>query len=203
MKKCSIVAIVAGTLLLAGNVTAQWSVAHLSQARHDAFPLVVGQKVLFIGGEAGGGMASDVVDIYDGGTGAWSVHLLPSGTRNLEGNPSVVLDDKAVVVAGGTISLYNATTGEWTPVSWPEPRAMTGGGGIGHVAVIAGGYGASYTPLGAVDIYNAATDEWSVAQLSEPRALVSVAGLGSRIFIAGGIGWIFMIRKPVYGTRPR
>jgi len=186
MRFQSIILLILAGALMPAVLCAQWSTVTLSQARHHAFPLVVGHKVLFIGGEASGG-GSNVVDIYDDSTGTWSVHLLDNGTLNLSGrNPSVSIGSKAIVATSGPLNLYDARTDEWTPVPGVSARAYMSGGVVGQYAVFAGGS----SPEGvsdAVDIYNAATGVWSKATLSEPRILTAVAGIGNLVFIAGGI----------------
>lgn len=186
MKKYAFFVVILLNVLIPAQSGAQWTTAALSQARHHAFPLVVGHKVLFIGGQAAGGVASNVVDIYDDSTGMWSVHLLNEGAENLAGrNASIAIGSKAIVAAG-SISLYDAEKDLWTPIPGFNPRSYMSGGAVGQYAVLAGGSG----PEGvsdAVDIYNTASDTWSAATLSEPRILATVASIGNRLFIAGGI----------------
>jgi hypothetical protein len=82
-------------------VTGKWSIAHLSQSRTGFSATSVGTKALFAGGYFFDANAqrheSDVVDVYDASTGAWSTTTL-SAAR--DGAAAVTLGDRAMFGGG-------------------------------------------------------------------------------------------------------
>ena len=172
------------------SVSAQWSVAHLSEKREQAFPLVVGRKVLFIGGEGNNGY-SKTVDIYDDSTGMWAVAQLTKPSGLFITPPAVATGHTALILSleeqeSKVVHIYDADNDSWTVNNLSTERSGIAVGSVGDLAFFAGGYNGQ-THSTRVDIYNSTTKVWSTAEMSEARSYASVGTLGKKIFIAGGV----------------
>ncbi|MBK8923190.1 MAG: T9SS type A sorting domain-containing protein [Saprospirales bacterium] len=180
------------------TLTQSWSTASLSVPRAYAQGVSVGNKVLFAGGYKVLGFNPtaltfySTVDVYDTGSGTWSVLNLSKA----RGSMGVAVADDLVFFAGGQTSvsavtdqvdIYNNTTGTWSTAKLSEPRGFCAAARAGKYVLIAGGVKNDNTPSDRVDIYNLETGAWSTASLSEPRCFSTMgASACGKAFFAGG-----------------
>ncbi|MAG35304.1 MAG: hypothetical protein CL878_03520, partial [Dehalococcoidia bacterium] len=185
------------------SATGTWSTATLSKGRYVLAATSVGAKAIFAGGydddsSNDGAIQSNVVDIYDAVTGAWSTAAL-SQPRDELAATSV---GRYALFAGGVVSgegpwvhdvvdIYDNKTGQWTTHSLSLRRRSLTATTVGSKALFAGGYDGA-TIYDRVDIYDAAlgspTDAaaWSTATLSAPRRYLAATTIGHLALIAGG-----------------
>lgn len=164
---------------------AQWSVAHLSQGRSKAFPVVTGHKALFIGGEIQGSGYSNVVDMYDDSTREWSVLSLTFPTRDYFNAPAVANGSKIFVIRTGEtpsdeVNIIDTETGIVSTAVLSQARRNLALGSVDNLVFFAG-------DGTRVDIYNVETGVWSTAELSAPRSFSVCGTIRHKLFIAGGI----------------
>jgi N-acetylneuraminic acid mutarotase len=104
------------------TATGQWSQKNLSQFRDHYAMVTVGNKVLFAGGTLNTpdpisrqNVATDVVDVFDAATDAWSVTHLPRPTSAprgvVVGNQAMFVDDRRLA------AVYDGTSGRWSTVT--------------------------------------------------------------------------------------
>jgi hypothetical protein len=194
------------------SATGEWSTGSLSTPRQSIAAVVVGSQVLFAGGvmhcssaACGNRPLSNVVDIYDSSTGAWSTGQLSSpailaedpfepaafttaGTQALFWGASRSPDQNPTS-APGWLDTYDATTGDWARQANPfhtdpfhtlDPRPR---------AVVLGQRAAFIGTDEKVDMYDAGTGQWShsaAPSASQSRGNFELATVGTRLLIAGG-----------------
>lgn len=179
-------------LFVCASAQAQWSTAKLSQGRSLAYPVVVGRKAFFIGGEIqnSGGNYSKTVDIYNDSTGTWTSLNLTFATTDYLNAPAIACNGHIFVIQTGeartsVINIINAETETVTTATLSLARTNLALGTVGDWVVFAGG---NTTDLSdRVDIYNTRTKTWSKAALSVARSFGACAAIGDKLFIAGGI----------------
>jgi len=192
--------------LAAAPAQAQWSQEMLSTMRKGPVAVTVNGKSFFAGGFANiGGTEtySDVVDIYDHASGAWTWIPLPSGARDLIGVTAV---GNFVLFAGGRSSLgvsrfvdvLDTQTMNWTTANLTLARAAIMATTVGDYAIFAGG--GFLDPMGiimpsdVVDIYDASMGllpdnpaAWSIAPpLCLARGGGAATTAGTQAIFAGG-----------------
>lgn len=178
-------------LLLYLPVQAQWSTQKLSEGRSKAYPVVVGHKAFFIGGEIqnSGGLNSNVVDVYNDSTGQWSALNLSFTTRDYLNAPAMACNGKIFVIQTGesrtaVINIIDAATETVWQDTLSQSRNDLAMGAVGEWAVFAGGN--SGEPSSRVDFYNTRTQQWTTAELSVARSFSVCGTLDNKLFIAGG-----------------
>jgi N-acetylneuraminic acid mutarotase len=131
--------------------TKTWGTAKLSTPRAFMAAAVVGNKILFAGGQNLNG-PSNRVDIYDVTTGIWSIDSLSVG-RAFDDNDqcAAVVCGKAYFVGGmfrnattflrnySNIDVYDPLTGAWEANSLPYPLFGHSVAGVNDKLVVAGG----------------------------------------------------------------
>ena len=179
-------------LFLAANLSAQWSTAALSQGRSKAFPLVVGHKAFFIGGEiqSSGGNNSKVVDIYNDSTGLWSSLSLSFATRDYLNAPAIAHQGQVFITQTGeaysaALHIIDAARETVRQDTLSLARTNLALGAVGDWVVFAGGN--TNEPSSRVDLYHTRTQTWSRTELSVPRSFSVCGTLGNKLFIAGGV----------------
>jgi hypothetical protein len=162
----------------------QWSVMRLAY-REDFAVAQVGTQVLIAGGR---NPTSDLVDIYDASTGAWSTAQL-SQARSAMATATI---GTWVLFAGGytpagpsdVVDLYDSASGQWSATRLSSARAPLGVAVLGTQALFAGGRDKGHDS-DVVDVYDSVTGSWSAGRLSEAHARVLVAAVGTQALIAG------------------
>lgn len=166
---------------------AQWSTAQLSQGRSKAYPVVVGHKAYFIGGEIQGVGYSNTVDSYDDSTKTWSKLALTFSTRDYLNQPAIAHGKKIFVIPTGeasfkTINIIDTEQNTVKEASLSQTVSNITLGAVGDLVFFIGG-----SQTNQIDIYNIRTEQWTTSAFPEPR-LYSVCGtLGQKLFIAGGL----------------
>ncbi len=158
-------------------------------------------KIYFAGGfrfanNAAGGIAYDVVDIYDVATGTFSQKHLSIA----RGDMGVAVVGGKILFAGGVlpfnntlqttslVDIYDPATDQWSTAHLSQARGVPLAGVLGDKAFFCGGYTNFFTGASSsrVDIYDAATNTWSTAELSLARQTGAVVTVGSYLLVAGG-----------------
>lgn len=172
--------------------THNWEIASLSRAREGIAVASFGNKIFF----GGGGffdIAWDNVDIYDASTNTWVVDHL-SEPRIFAAAAAV---GNKVYIAGGytnnsayisnsepvskTVDIYDLSTGKWSTMQMPRPRAEFSAVALNNKIYFAGGS----NNVSGVDIFDVATNSWSSANLSAVSGVISGVAKGDNIYWAG------------------
>jgi len=168
---------------------AQWSTASLSQARDFVCSTSSGNKVFFAGGDLGASR-SNVVDIYDNGTGLWTTSTLSIARRSLT---AAVLGQKVYFSGGYTgststnrVDIYDIPTGAWTQASLSIGRNSLASAVVGTKLIIAGGTDPSNAKSAVIDIYDSSTGLWTTATLSVGRDDLAGVSVGTKVLFGGG-----------------
>lgn len=170
--------------------------ASLSESRSYLASAYTGNKAMFAGGLniVGNNLVTDTVDLYDEGTGEWTVTHLSEPRYALSGAAAA----GKIIFAGGfdnthdtgvytnRVDIYDTATGSWTTAQLSVPRMGAASASLGNWVFFGGGAGSTAGAGTAVDIYNAATGVWSTGQLSAPRFGLAAAAAGSKVIFAGG-----------------
>jgi K319-like protein/Kelch motif protein len=181
------------------DITAKtWTIAQLSVPRYGITAVVVGNKILFAGGESGElGDAlyqfHSEVDIYDAASNSWSVSSMSQPQHSVA---AATLGDKVFFAGGNTatstytnkVEIYDASANTWSIKTLSESKD-----GISVVATdgkvyFAGGHTSSNSFSNRIDIYDNASDTWATATLNQPRAGWGGISINNKIFWAGGYG---------------
>lgn len=174
-------------LVFVFELEAQWTEASLSIKRGDVFPLTVGNKVYFFGGDPIG----NVVDVYDDITRKWKKINLPFNTRGFLSKPGIVVKKTIFIMPNGEdrsdeVYMLDTDSDVITQLKLSESRSAIGIGSIGDFVVFAGGFNS--TGLSSViDLYNRVEKKWIIHNLSTARAFISIGSSGNQIFFAGGV----------------
>jgi K319-like protein/Kelch motif protein len=180
-------------------ITKTWTIAQLSVPRYGITAVVVGNKILFAGGESGElgdalyGFHSEV-DIYDAATDSWSVSSMSEPQHSMA---AAALGDKVFFAGANTgssatytnkVEIYDASANTWSIKTLSEFKE-----GISVVATdgkvyFAGGHTNNNSFSNRIDIYDDASDTWTTATLSQPRAGWGGISIDNKIFWAGGYG---------------
>ncbi|QDU66173.1 Kelch repeat-containing protein [Engelhardtia mirabilis] len=193
-------------LLLAPQAPAQWTSSGLSVDRAAVASAALGDLIFFGGGLldwSGGGhiVGSDVVDIYDAATGAWSVAQLSSA----RGEVAATTVGQLVFFAGGgnvvlssdVVDIYDASVGPpsspaaWSTVQLSKARSGISAVTVGDRALFAGGRAEDgVTTL--VDVYDSSVGPpsdaaaWSTTDLSSARQGIAAVSVDGVALFAGG-----------------
>jgi hypothetical protein len=168
-----------------------WSTARLSQARGYATGVVSGSRAIFRDGAIptadGQETQSHVADVYDADTGTW--------TATTDDDPAVLhalwgQDGHTAAVSDGKVELYDATTGQWSPVA-TVPVGDYGSyyaigptvfAAVGDKVVV--GTTNTYDNAKQVDVYDVTTGQWSSHQLADFHAEVDT--IAGKVVFSGG-----------------
>jgi len=169
-----------------------WSTATLSQARGDATVAVVGNLAMFAGGVSGSTsgtpsfpIRSDVVDIYNASSGAWSTAALSEARTQIAattvGQKVLFAGGRVGLGASDSVDIFDASSQQWSVAKLSQERPRIAATTVGSKAIFAGG-----EENDTVDIYDEKTSVWSTAKLSQARVVDAAVTLGSRAIFAGG-----------------
>jgi hypothetical protein len=129
---------------------------------------------------------SDVVEIYDGGTGQWSAGQLSQARF---GMGSLTIGNK-LFFAGGfgdggasdVVDIYDAQTGQWTISALPEAAGNLSTAAVGDKAIFL--HRANYGDRAVAYFYDTVSGQWSTVPV--PDGCSTVVTVGSRVFFPGG-----------------
>ncbi|HEY8400862.1 MAG TPA: hypothetical protein VIK89_06350, partial [Cytophagaceae bacterium] len=166
-----------------------------SPARTRAATAVVGNKVLFAGGNMGG--ATNWVDMYDTITGTWTssqlsldrsslVGAAANGKAFFGGGFSTSINNEAAIV-----DIYNSTTDKWTSIYFSPAfgRANLTATSLRNKVFFAGG-GIGGFWFNTVMIYDAEANKWLPnATLSQPKDGLTSLTYKNKIYFIGGTAW--------------
>jgi len=200
-----------GGAIAPGNWTLR---ANLSEERMDLAAVSLGGQVYAIGGnlydEGSGGLATDVVEVYD---------PIDNVTRKKAPLPAPRTGPAAATV-GGTIHViggyvnrtlgfvgwhdeYDAATDAWTARSpMPISRAFAAATVIDDKVYVVGGIDNLSGPaLGELEVYDPATDEWtSKAPMPTPRSRFAAVSWRGKLYAIGGFYPTAEVYDPVTDT---
>ncbi len=171
--------------------TGEWSEQPLANPRIQMQGLVIGGKLMFAGGfgwwNNGDPTVSDVVDVYDTLTGAWSIEHLSNPRRNVA---AAAVAGKAYFAGGRTsgnvfsdrLDIYDPATGEWTTDTIP-------GAGNCHAGV-AGDKLLLWSEANCYTL-NTLTGEWETVNFTFTRGFArSVVATPEEVWFIGGLGYL-------------
>ncbi len=175
--------------------TGLWTTAVLSVPRASLAAAAAGTKVLFAGGydldpDTFEQVYSNVVDIYDTGTGTWTTATLSQARAYLV---AAAVGTK-IFFAGGSFSpgalsnvvdIYDTSTGTWSTATLSQARSGMAAASAGSKVIFAGGFGLSGNSK-VVDIYDNSTGTWTTSTLSVARNSLAGTSVGSKALFAGG-----------------
>ncbi len=168
---------------------------HLTIPRGAGIAGVLGDSILFAGGyifQNGQLQSSDVVEIYDTGTGEWKTM---SHLSEPKGDLGAATINGKVYFCGGAL---NILTGEstnkvdiydgniWTEDTISVPRSALSVVAVDKYLLAAGGSSDVGYKYDIVDILNTGTGQWSTAALSAPRCYMAAAVACNKAYFAGG-----------------
>jgi len=167
------------------QLTAQWSLDTLSEARGELASFVDDDKVFFVGGSddfAG----STVVDFYDFTTDTWGTEEASVNGTNWKTDDAgdYIIFHSGSNILSGSLMIYDKINNEWSASEEIDSRFNTGIGALDNKLFYAGGRGDPNTK--DVNILDLETDTWTLDSLSVARKDPSVAVADSRIFFLGG-----------------
>jgi len=210
-KPATLVGTARGGAIAPGNWTLR---ANLSEERMDLAAVSLGGQVYAIGGnlydEGSGGLATDVVEVYD---------PIDNVTRKKAPLPAPRTGPAAATV-GGTIHViggyvnrtlgfvgwhdeYDAATDAWTARSpMPISRAFAAATVIDDKVYVVGGIDNLSGPaLGELEVYDPATDEWtSKAPMPTPRSRFAAVSWRGKLYAIGGFYPTAEVYDPVTDT---
>lgn len=169
--------------------TGLWTKTTISQKRENIGVAVVGNKIIFAGGDGWTGIYSNV-DVYDVSDNSWTVTNMPTARYGLK---SVVVGDKAYFAGGlydpavNEISIYNTVSNTWSTIYMPVTLTGFSMSVLNDKIYFAGGYiAATSTYSNLVQIYEPATGSWSTASLSVGRNNLAAVTALNKGYFAGG-----------------
>jgi len=170
----------------------QWTeLAHLTHARAAAAAAVVGDKLVVVGGQAGGALVAPT-EVFDGNS--WhDAATMPTLREHL----AAASDGRFVYVVGGRDLSPSKNTGaleRYDPEAdtWQKlPDMPTARGGLGATVVagrlVAIGGEQEAAAFDAVEAYDIASQTWApLPSLHSPTHGLAVVGVGKSVYIVGG-----------------
>jgi hypothetical protein len=178
-------AVMMGTILDITSAQGTWSTANLSAPR-SVTGTSVGDVVILAGG-----VGSDVVDVYNHVTGAWSTAKLSvarsDSAATSVGNVAIFAGGQTTRDVSDAVDVFNYVTGAWSTAKLSVARGNgLAATSVGNVAIFAGGQSPNQVAVEAVDVYNHVTGAWSTAKLSVARAGLAATSVGNVAIFAGG-----------------
>jgi len=174
----------------ASVASAQFIPEHLSVERSEPVGIGLGNRMYFAGGGLGTGADySDVVDVYDVGTGEWYVEHLSQGRYRLAAGrvgSKVFFGGGVGPTATDAVDVLDTSTGTWTLHHLSQARGALAAASLPTKVLFAGG--ANGPASDVVDVYDEVTGSWTVAHLSQARWSLAGVAAGGKAFFAGGVG---------------
>lgn len=168
--------------------TNTWTKTTLSSKRQDIGVAVVGNKIIFAGGQGNTGVTNKV-DVYDVSTNTWVTSLMPTARYAMR---SAVIGTNAYFAGNGvtvdnSVAVYNSLTNTWSSIYMPTTLQYFSMSVINNKLYFAGGtVPGTSTYSNLVQVYDPATNTWSNLNLSIARTGVAAATVGLKGFFAGG-----------------
>jgi hypothetical protein len=159
------------------------------------FGLALGSDCFLMRATAGVGNPSNVVDLYDSGTGRWSTAQLSQGRSNLAatsvgtvamfagGDDGKLLRIVFVLLCEGVLIAVARCVIIWEHGFWS--LWLPCGSDCFLMRATSGGQPLS-VDSNVVDLYDSGTGRWSTARLSQARAFLSATSVGTVAMFAGG-----------------
>jgi N-acetylneuraminic acid mutarotase len=201
--KCSCHAVFFISLLLAltnaaviAQSTGAWFTRKpLPTARQEIPHAVLNGKIYIPGGFAGGGLAANIVEVFDPAANAWSaIAPLPITMHHLA---FAATNNRLYVLGGYTGNSFLATARvfefDFTSDNWTEKVSMPGARGAAIAAAhngkiyVIGGVNSSGAVVGTNQVYDPAANNWTdLAPMPTPREHLAAAVIDSLIYVVGG-----------------
>lgn len=163
-----------------------------------------GSRIVSIGGLTNGLVPTNVVEVYDAASDAWSTappypqpaHHLAAVAANAQGEADAA--DAAIWAFGAWLGLGQGASdmvfrlaprgATWEPAgTMPRARGAHGAAVLAGEVFLVGGTGASGELLGPVDVLNLTTGQWrEAAPLPKPRDHLAVLALDGKLYALGG-----------------
>lgn len=159
-----------------------------------AVAVVIGQKIVVMGGTAANGTPSSAVEALDTTTGAWAT-LAPMPDARV--GFAAAAQDSIIYIFGGrgnepilSTLAFDANANSWqTRALMPSPRALAQAATLGNKIFVVGGY-ANGQELAVCEVFTPAQNAWSTCKsMSIPRASFGLAQVGGSLYaVGGGVG---------------
>ncbi|MCI0691187.1 T9SS type A sorting domain-containing protein [candidate division KSB1 bacterium] len=167
----------------------------LPTARQEIPHAVLNGKIYIPGGFASGGLATNIVEVFDPAANAWStIAPLPIRMHHLA---FAAANDRLYVLGGYTSNSFLATARvfefDFTINNWTEKASMSGERGAaiaaehdGKIYVI-GGVNSSGAVVGTNQVYDPVANNWKdLVSMPTPREHLAAAVIDSLIYVIGG-----------------
>ncbi|MGH7595096.1 MAG: Kelch repeat-containing protein [bacterium] len=167
----------------------------LPTARQEIPHVVLNGKIYVPGGFAGGGVATNIVEVFDPAANAWSTIMpLPIRMHHLA---FAAANNRLYVLGGYTGNSFLATARvfefDFTINNWAEKASMPGARGAAIAAAhdekiyVIGGVNSSGAVVGTNQVYDPAANNWQdLASMPTPREHLAAAVIDSLIYVIGG-----------------
>jgi len=178
----------------------EWTVESLSLGRTISGGAVAsGNKVFFAGGHIHTGPGpmtyTNIIDIYDTETNAWSIDSL-SVPRCFIGG--VAAGDKIYFAGGATgeqsvtdiIDIYDINTGEWTVDSLSEPRGFIAAIAYGDKIYFAGGAKPYNVTSTLIEVYNITSSSWEEPMNLQTIRIITALNVENSLVFTGACNHI-------------
>ncbi len=163
--------------------SSSWTTQQLSVFRQFTFATGIGDKMYFAGYTQTQEPDQEVIEIYDTTSDEWSAIDMP----DMDGATSMTsVGDLLVLCHGGSVKMYNTTTGTWTSGSLSVSRILALVVGCNGKVVFAGGGFLAGTLYDLVDIYDVNSNSWTTATMSDARNQIEGVCLNNKIYLVGG-----------------
>jgi len=171
---------------------AQWSVAHLLEARSNMGGVGQAGKAFF-GGGTFGSVSTDTIDIFDAASGVWTNKPLPINRFNIAAGAA----GGKVLFAGGQqsgmgpaldrVDILDVAAGTWTKETLPFPIQSAASVAYVGTKVFFGGGNTTDGALNVAQEYDVSTGQWTIHSLGpDSRKLMAATQDDRRVFFAGG-----------------
>jgi N-acetylneuraminic acid mutarotase len=167
----------------------------LPTARQEIPHAVLNGKIYIPGGFASGGLATNIVEVFDPMANAWStIAPLPTQMHHLA---FAAAKNQLYVLGGYTGNSFLATARvfafDFTINNWIEKASMPGARGAAIAAAhngkiyVIGGANSSGAVVGTNQVYDPAMNDWTeLAPMPTPREHLVAAVIDSLIYVVGG-----------------
>ena len=181
------------TVVVYDSSSGLWSTlsSMLSVARSKLVAISIDLIVIFYGGTLSSGATSNVVDIYNTYTMAFSSSSLSSGRKLVAYG---AIGNRLAFFATGhdgsttsnVVNIFNYTSKSWVSTTVSQSRQAATGLGFRSKFYCVGGISTSDGGYTTVNIYNDDTSSWSIAAISSGRGYIAAVNVGPILLFAGG-----------------
>ena len=193
--KYTLTVLMASSLCIAQN---HWVTKTSMPTARFALSASVADGIIYaVGGNAGLGTGTSVLEAYDPESDIWETTLPPMPTPR-EVLASASVDGKIYAIGGrtspgsgvlGTVEMYDPSNSSWsTKSSMAVPRVILGAVAVnGKIYAIGGANFSAGQVFSTVEVYDPQTDTWTPkADMPTPRHSFEIAAVNGKIYACGG-----------------